>query len=134
MAKPTLELQKLIYKIGQCIDYQSLYALEESFNKCGLTIQTTSRNRMILCKLREGRPLSESVIDDYIFVGGIDINTNEISDRAAEKICDFVRTAHGTADTVKNVARVWRNGIRMYESVSIVNEDQQQVAGEMILD
>ena len=56
------DVDKLIYRIGQCTDYQCLYALEEVFNKSGLTIQTTSRNRMILCKLREGKPVSEHVI------------------------------------------------------------------------
>ena len=124
-------IEKLIYKIGQCIDYQSLYALEESFNKCGLTIQTTSRNRMILCKLRDGRPVSESVVDDYIFIGGIDDMGRELSERATEKISDFVRTNSGKPDKVQNMARVWRNGLRMYDAVSIVNEDQQMIAGEV---
>jgi hypothetical protein len=128
----TKELERLIYKIGQCIDYQSLYALEESFNRCGLTIQTTSRNRMILCKLRDGRPVSESVVDDYIFIGGIEDMSREISNRASEKISDFVRTNAGAAGKVQNMARVWRNGLRMYDSVSIVNEDQQRIAGDLI--
>jgi len=127
----TNSVERLIYKIGQCIDYQSLYALEESFNKCGLTIQTTSRNRMILCKLRDGRPVSESVVDDYIFVGSIDGMSKEISERATEKISDFVRTNAGKPDKVQDMARVWRNGLRMYDAISIVNESQQQIAGEI---
>lgn len=126
---------KLVYKIGQCIDYQSLYAMEELFNKCGLTIQTTSRNRMILCKLRDGQPISKDIIDDYIFVGSLDVSDHEMTDRAIEKICDFVNNNHGKADTVKNVAKVWRNGLRIYDaSIFITNEDQQRVVGEMIID
>ena len=129
------EIDKLIYRIGQCTDYQCLYALEEAFNKCGLTIQTTSRNRMILCKLRNGKPVSEHVIDDYIFVGSLEDHARELTDRISEKICDFVRTNAGEPSKVENTARVWRNGLRMYEStVRIMNEDIENVAGEIICD
>jgi hypothetical protein len=129
------EVDKLIYKIGQCIDYQSLYALEESFNKCGMTIQTTSRNRMILCKLRDGKPVTESIVDDYIFIGNLDDLSHEISDRASIKISDFVRTNVGKSSKVENIARVWRNGLRMYEStIKIMNEDINRVAGEIIIE
>lgn len=127
------ELHRLIHKIGQCIDYQSLYALEESFNKCGMTVQTTSRNRMILCRLVSGRPISENIVDDYIFIGSLDELSRELTDRSSEKICDFVRTNAGPPSKVENIAKVWRNGLRMYESsVRIMNEDQQQIAGELL--
>lgn len=123
------DLGKLLYKIGQSIDYQSIYALEESFNKVGLTIQTTSHNRMILCKLVNGGPITENVVDDYIFIGSLDERGKEVTDRVAEKVCDFVRTNAGPAGKVENTARVWRNGLRMYESIiSIVNEDVKKIA------
>jgi hypothetical protein len=128
----TKEVEKVVYKIGQCIDYQSIYALEESFNKIGLTIQMTSRNRMILCKLFEGKALTERVVDDYIFIGDTKDLSKEISERASEKICDFVRTNAGKSSKVENTSRAWRNGLRMYESVVIVNEDQQKIAGDII--
>lgn len=127
-------LDKLVYKIGQCTDYQCLYALEEAFNSCGLTVQTTSNSRMILCKLRNGKPITEQVIDDYIFIGSLDERAKELSDRVSEKICDFVRTNAGKASKVENVARVWRNGLRLYEStLRIMNEDVNRVAGDMLL-
>jgi hypothetical protein len=131
--KPNVD--HLIYKIEQSIDYQCLYALEEEFNKVGLTVQTTAKNRLILCKLREGRPLAESIVDDYIFIGSLDTMTNELSDRTTSKISDFVRTNAGNPGKVQNVARVWRNGLRMYEAtISIVNEDVNEIAGKMILE
>jgi len=120
--------KKLLYKISQCIDFQNLYALEEEFNKVGLTIQTTSKNRMILCKLRKGRPLAEKVVDDYIFIGTLDNPTREITEKVAEKISDFVRNNQGKSDKVKDLARVWRNGLKMYEDIVVVNEDVNYVA------
>jgi hypothetical protein len=115
---------RLLAKINQCIDYQTIYALEDDFNKAGLTIQTTSTNRVIICKLRGGRPVAAGIVDDYIFIGSLAESTRELTERAVEKICDFVRNNAGKADIVKNMARSWRNGLRMYEaSIAIVNED-----------
>ncbi|MEM3097454.1 MAG: hypothetical protein QXU32_01875 [Nitrososphaerales archaeon] len=116
-------IDRLVYKINRCIDYQSLYALEDDFNQVGLTIQSTPNNRMILCRIVDGKPYAQRAIDDYIFIGGLDSALNELTDRAAMKICDFVRTNASNADKIRNVARVWRNGLKMYEStISIVNE------------
>ena len=117
---------KLIDKLTRCLDYQSVYALEEEFNKAGLTIQTTSNNRIILCRLQEGKAVTENIIDDYIFIGSLETAINEITDRAVMKISDFIRTNASAADKVRNTARVWRNGLKMYEStVIIMNEDKQ---------
>ena len=128
-----LGLSKLLYKISQCISYDSLYALEEEFNRNGLTVQTSSGNRMMLCRLKDGKAITENVIDDYIFVGDLNDRTKEISERAAEKICEFVETHAGESDEVKNMPRVWRNGLRMYGGrISIQNEDVQKALGSVL--
>lgn len=125
-------VDKLVYKLGGCIDYQSVYALEEDFNKAGLTIQTTANNRIILCKLNNGKPIANSIVEDYIFVGSLDTSINELSDRAVMKISDFVRTNASFADTVRNIPRVWRNGLKMYEStIPIMNEDVNSIANSI---
>lgn len=119
----------LVYKVEQCIDYQNLWALEKDFNKCGLTIQTTSNNRMILAKLRNSKPVTNEVISDYIFVGTLSKPTTDITERAITKICDFVRNASDKPGKVKDMPRVWRDGLRMYGySVFVKNEDINQIA------
>ncbi len=126
-------LGRLLYKIEQCIDYQNLYSLEEDFNRVGLTVQATSRNQMILCKLINGSPVTENVIDDYIYIGSTNELNKELSERASEKISDFVRTNAGSPGKVENIARVWRNGLRMYSSkIAIANEDIDRISGELI--
>lgn len=118
-------VNKIVDKLARCIDYQSVYALEEDFNKVGLTVQSTSNHRMILCKLRDGKAVSNSVVEDYIFIGSHETAINELTDRAVMKMSDFVRTNAGLADVVRNTARVWRNGLKMYEStITIMNEDK----------
>ena len=130
--KPTIQpldisnsVDKVVNRIEHCIDYQSLYAMEEDFNSIGLTIQTTSNKRMTLCKLIGGKPVTNKIIDDFIFVGSLDTSTNELSDRATSKICDFVRANAGQPNKIENISRVWRNGLKMYEStISIMNENK----------
>lgn len=127
------KVSKVIYKIQQCIDYNSIYALEPKFNEIGLSIQTTAGNRMILCRLQDGKPKTESIIDDYIFVGSLATTNHELSERATDKICDFVQTNAGKASQPEDMARVWRNGLRMYDStIAIVNEDVHHIAGELL--
>lgn len=125
------DLEKLLYKISQCIDYQNLYALEEDLNRVGLSIQTTSRNRMILCRLVEGKAITEHLIDDYIFVGNLSDSTKELSENVIQKISDFVRNNSGEPGKIENLARVWRNGLRMYDSIIVVNEDVNMIADEL---
>jgi hypothetical protein len=127
-------MDKITYKIRQCIDYQSLYALESDLNGVGLTFQTTSQNKMILCKLRGGRPKADKIVDDYIFVGSLDTAGDEISDRAAQKIVDFVLNAKGKKGTVKDIARVWRDGLRMYENTIAVSEEDVKAIADLIED
>lgn len=126
-------LNRLLYKIEQCIDYQNLYCLEEDFNKVGLTIQTTDRRRMILCRLEKGKPITEQIVEDYIYIGSLDELSKELSERTTNKICDFVKTNAGEPGKIQDIARVWRNGLRAYEStIAIKNEDIDHISGEVI--
>ncbi len=119
-----MSTEKTVSKIRQCLDYQSLNAMEKDFNGIGLTMQTTSNNRIILCRIQNNKPVAKKIIDDYIFVGDINTLTNEISDSACQKIIDWVLNHAGKKSEVKNIARAWRNGLRMYESsIVIMNED-----------
>lgn len=120
------EIERVTEQINQSADYQGVYVLESSLNKIGLTIQTTTNNRMILCKLRDNKPLVENVVDDYIFIGSLDTATKGLSECAVNKIVDFVRVSAGPAGSLKNVPRIWHNGLKIYGStVPIMNEDKQ---------
>lgn len=124
----------IIQKILGCIDYQSIYALEDDFNKVGLTVQTTSSNRVILCKLIDGKIKADKVIEDYIFIGSLDKSCEEISNRAAEKIVMFVSANKGSPSKLMDTPRAWRDGLRMYElTIPIANEDVQVIEDEMML-
>ncbi len=128
------KVDKVVHKVRQCIDYQSLYAMEKDANSIGLTIQTTSHNRMILCKIKNHKPVADNIIDDYIFIGSLNTATNEISDGAMQKIIDWMMNNNGPTSIVKDMARVWRNGLKMYESsIRIMNEDINYI-GDVIVE
>ncbi len=123
----------IYYKIRHCPDFQSLYGLEDDFNKIGLTVQTTQKNRVILCKIVNGKIKADKIIEDFIFIGSIEKADHELSESITEKIIDFVLNTKGKKSKIENIARAWRNGLRMYDSTIVVtNEDVQYVADTII--
>jgi hypothetical protein len=123
-------INDIVRKIEMCIDYQTLYALEDDFNNIGLTVQVTSNNKVTLCKLIDGKAKADKIIDDYIYIGSLDGLANEISQNATTKIIAFVRASSGQADKVKDKARGWKDGIRMYGKAIRIGEDKER--GEAI--
>lgn len=128
------DVENLVRKIYQCMDYQNVYALENDFNKVGLSVQTTSNGRMVLCKLQEGKIVAENVVDDFIFIGSIEGATKELSERAVNKIQEFVRASAGSPGKVMNMARVWRNGLHMYESTIPIMNEEKKVALDVLIE
>lgn len=123
----------LVSRIRTCFDYHSLYAMEDGFNSVGLTIQTTAKNKMILCKIINGKPKATKVGVDYIFIGELDSN-GEYSDRVEQKIVDFVLNSASKQDKVKDTARVWRNGLKMYDSTIVVESEDINYVADFIQD
>lgn len=127
-------VDKLLRRIKACFDYQSLHAMEPNFNEVGLTIQTTAKNRMILCKIKNNKPLAKEVGLDYIFIGGLDNKDQEYSDRIEQKIIDFVLNNASNKTEIKNIARVWRNGLRVYENTIAVESEEINHIADFIQD
>ncbi len=63
-----------------------------------------------------------------IFVGNLSEATKELSENVSQKISDFVRNNAGEPGKIENLARVWRNGLRMYDSIIVVNEEVDIIA------
>jgi len=120
-------LEDVLRKINSSISCSCLYALEEDFNKVGLTLQTTSRNRTVLCKIKDGKPLCKNYPDDYIFIGYID-EDKELSRRVLDCIVEFVSNASSEPAKVKDEPRSWQNTNCLYGKVVLVNEDVNSVA------
>jgi hypothetical protein len=124
-------LAKLVNKIYQCPDYQTLYTLEDDFNEVGLTIQTTSNNRIILCKIKDSKPLSDDPLVDYIYMGSLDIAINPLNAELMLKIIIFIVNAKGAKGELKNMARSWRDGLRMYEqSIAVEGKEKGKTITE----
>ena len=114
---------RAIEKIRNCIDYNALYCMEEDFNRVGLTIQQTPKRRMILCKIINGRPYAEKIIEDYIFISSLDNRDAEVSLRAIDCIINFVQAASSDPSKVEDVARTWMDGVRLYgKTIRIMEE------------
>ncbi|MBD3407243.1 MAG: hypothetical protein GF411_14075 [Candidatus Lokiarchaeota archaeon] len=127
-------LKELLNKIRKCPTYSSLYDLEPLFNRNGLTMQVTTKNRMIACKIMENKPYCKNVIDDYMFIGALRDRDYEISDRVRECLTDFVINAASGPAVVENKQRNWQDDTRLYgDRISIAREDVNTVAQNVIL-
>lgn len=126
-------LQELIYKLKYSVTCSCLYALEENFNDIGLTLQTTTKNRMILCKIKDGKPYCKKFMDDYIFIGVAE-EDKELSKRAIECVSEFVLNAASKPAKIKQEQRPWQDGISMYGKIIVVNEDVEAVANSLLME
>lgn len=91
-------VRDIIDRVQLCYSWRNLCELRKKLIEHGLTIEPTTSGRMILCRIEHGKPVYESVIDDYIFLGNKEQLDEEISSRTAEVICSFIeRNASGPA-------------------------------------
>ena len=69
-AKLSDDMLTALDNLDQCTTFDEIKALEESFNKIGLTLQQTTTGNTILCRCADNKVVTENVIDDFIFIGG----------------------------------------------------------------
>lgn len=122
-----LSLQKLLLKIKNCPNYETLYRLEEDFNKVGLTLQSTPKNRVILCMIRDGNAYASAVMEDYVFVGATS-DLDEVPTKTIDCIMNFVIENAGSPARVVNNKRSWQHNPKPYGQVLVVNEDVEHLA------
>ena len=122
----------ILYKIKNCPTYSSLYDMEQEFNKIGLTIQITTNNRMVLCKIKNHKPYCQSIIDDYIFIGILNDKDIEISDKMLQCMTNFIMNAASAPSKILNLPRKWQDGTRLYGHVTVVKEDINYVVQHIV--
>lgn len=130
-------LQNLINKIRRCDCWNTLYSLAEEFKKYGLSIEHTNGGRHALCRLENGQPVVESILDDFIFIEGTDAHS-EISPRAMEVITDFTWRCATKAQTTpelpahKRRYSLYGKPIRIHNENQLVEEQEIRVIGRLI--
>jgi hypothetical protein len=127
------DLEELVYKLKNSVTCSCLYALEENFNRVGLTLQTTTKNRMVLCKIQNSKPYCKKFMDDYTFLGVAE-EDKELSKRAIECIIEFVMGAASKPAKLKKEQRKWQDDISIYGKIIVVNEDIEAVANALLVD
>lgn len=127
------DLRGLLRKIKNSITCSCLYALEKDFNNVGLTLQTTTKNRMVLCKIKNNKPYCKEFLDDYIFIGTAE-EDRELSKRAVECIMEFVQGAASEPAELKQEMPKWQDNISLYGKIIVVNEDVNAVSNNLLMD
>ncbi len=58
----------IINKIKSCCDYRSLTQLSEDLEQVGVTIQPLASGKHILCRIYDGKPIADEIIEDFIYL------------------------------------------------------------------
>ena len=116
----------LVRRVKQCYDWKSLYELRTDFNSIGLAVRPTAGDRTVLCRMEEGKPVTQRIIDDYIFVGSKKTMDEEIGPRAMEVILHFIEDKASRPQTVVNDDQSYSQDIALYGTpIRVYNEDQE---------
>ena len=83
-------INKLMEKVKKCVDWRTFFELHEDLDTIGLAIKSTTAGRKMLCRVDEGQPTSQKIIDDYVFIGGDNNIDEEISPRKLDLISQFI--------------------------------------------
>jgi len=130
--KPRANLS-LTERVKRCVDWRSLFAMRSNLNNVGLDIRETAGGRMVLCRLLDGEPVLENIIEDYVFLGDSHRANEEISQRSLEMIIQFIEES--TSDPQKpNKSSLpnYRDNMRLYGApLTISGESALSKAQEM---
>jgi len=131
----------VVKRVKMCHNWRSLHQMNKDFNRLGMAIKETVGGRRILCCLKSGKPRTESINKDYIFVGSKSKLDEEISSRTMEVIQQFVTENIGEQQLVaddnqsytKDIA-LYGTPIRLYGGDEAFLEESQQIRlmGSMI--
>jgi hypothetical protein len=120
----------LLRKVNDVVYFDTLFSLEEDFNKVGLSVQLSGGNRVILCKIVGGKASAATIMEDYIFIGpfaGAGAE-QEISERLMSSISNFISHNAGTPAKIESTQRTWQQGVKTYGQAIRIAEDIQEIA------
>lgn len=114
----------LITKIQRCSYWRSLYALAEEFVQNGLAIKLTEGGRHALCRIQDGKPIHEQIVNDYIFIESANSEFDEIPQRSLDLIIQFVRQNASTNALADQLPTFRRNAALYGQAIRVANEEK----------
>jgi hypothetical protein len=129
LAKRRAKLRdRLLLKLRSVVYFDTLYAMEREFNSVGLSIQCTTCNRQVLCRVCRGKPIIGNMLDDYIFIGSLDNKNAEVPEKLLSVVTDFMMNNAGSPCVLMNAPRKWQRNTSTYGQILIVHEDVQRIS------
>lgn len=114
----------ILKRVGMCHNWRSLHQMNKDFNRLGLAIKETVGSRRILCRLEEGKPQTEDINRDYIFIGSKGKLDLDISERTMEVIKKFITENIGEPQLVVDDSQSYSNNMALYgKPIQLYNED-----------
>jgi hypothetical protein len=97
-AVETGRVGEILSRVKMCVDWRTFAALGPELPSIGLAMVETSGRGKVLCRLANGKPLAERILDDYIYLGE---DTGLIAPQYLELITNFIRQRAGRAQPLE---------------------------------
>ncbi len=124
--------------IRSCYTFDNLYALSRGFNEHGMVIKPTASNKMIVCRVQDGEPISETIVSDFIFVGSLNQKDEVIPSRIIQCVLEFVERCHGEEYVPEEISKQQHQQLALYgvpmdvgRPTELANEDISELTQEL---
>lgn len=98
-------VDSLLHKIKNSINIHCLMAMDCCFRDVGLTVIETNKNKVVISKIIDGRPMCGKIIEDYIIIGD-SRDCEQFTERTINCILDFVTNASTVDEFVPDKNKV----------------------------
>ena len=110
-------------KLLICADLSSLESMEEDFNNVGLTLQQTVSDKVILCRIENGKPCADVIFEDYMIIGYARECARRISKDTRDSLMIFVARNKGKPAKVIEDGQSYGNQSMLYADNGIIVDD-----------
>lgn len=120
----------LLDKIRRCPSWKNLYALKNEFADAGLLIIVSENGNKVLCRIENGQPITDKVLDDFIFIQSKD-ETSGIPRHMTETIIGFVHK-NASANRIIDDMPSYKRYYSLYGSAIRIGNERSSIEEQII--
>ena len=125
-----MHIDNLIYKINSCNCWKTLYSLSEELLNYGLSIKITENGSHTLCRIANGKPIYNKIIEDFIFIESND-EYSEIPQKSLDLIIQFLKQ-NASSNKIIDQTPLYRQNIAFYGQPIFVENEKNLMAEQHV--
>ena len=113
-----LRLDKVLCKLRMCPNFGTLIAMEGDLNEIGLTIHHIGANKLIICRIENQQPKASEVLEDFMLIGELNSQLQEVTPRLIECLTSFIIKAAGAPSKIVTSQKSYQHGPILYGAIT----------------